>query len=74
LNRSYISAQIDAFNSINLAVSAGYLTRYLNVTEESRKALDNPSLIASDGLHFSGAEYGIWASLLLPVLERAISN
>ena len=74
LNRPYISSQIDAFNQINHGISVSYLTRYLNVTEESRKALGDPSLIAADGLHFSGEEYGIWATLLLPLLEKAISK
>jgi len=74
LNRPYISSQIDAFNQINYAISVGYLTPYLNVTDESRKALGDASLIAADGLHFSGEEYGIWATMLLPVLERAISK
>lgn len=74
LNRPYISSQIDAFNQINRDISVSYLTRYLNVTDESRKALGDPSLIASDGLHFSGEEYGIWAAQLLPLLEKAISK
>jgi lysophospholipase L1-like esterase len=74
LNRSLISTQIDAFNQINHAISVSYLTRYLNVTDESRKALGNASLTAADGLHFSGKEYGIWAALLLPLMERAISR
>lgn len=74
LDRARISSQIDAFNQINHDVSASYFTRYLNVTDESRKALSDASLIAADGLHFSGEEYGIWASLLTPLIEKAIAK
>lgn len=74
LNRASIVGQINIFNEINYDVSASYHTLYLNVTEESRKALTNTSLIAPDGLHFSGEEYGIWASMLEPLMEKAVSN
>ncbi|HZK64555.1 MAG TPA: SGNH/GDSL hydrolase family protein [Puia sp.] len=74
LNRTYISSQIDAFNKINHDVSDSYQTLYLNVTDESREALSDPSLIASDGLHFSGKEYGIWASALKPMMEKVITG
>lgn len=68
-NTALIAAQIDSFNAINLQVSMEYKINYLDVTGESRKAATDPSLIASDGLHFSGKEYGIWASLMEPVIK-----
>jgi len=61
---SLIASEIDAFNLINKKIAADYHTQYISVTEESRKALHDPSLIASDGLHFSGKEYAIWAGML----------
>ena len=30
----------------------------------SCKAANDPSLVASDGLHFSGKEYAVWAAKL----------
>jgi lysophospholipase L1-like esterase len=74
LNSKTIAAQIDAFNLINYKASADFQTRYLNVTETSRHALSNASLIASDGLHFSGTEYAIWASLLEPLMLASIGK
>jgi lysophospholipase L1-like esterase len=68
-NTSLISSQIDSFNTINRGVSMSYKVNYLDVTAESRKAANDPSLIADDGLHFSGKEYGIWASLMEPVIR-----
>jgi lysophospholipase L1-like esterase len=66
---AYIAAQIDSFNCINAAIAAAYHVNYLDVTAESRKAAVDRSLIAFDGLHFSGKEYGIWANLMVPVLR-----
>ena len=53
--------------------AADFRVNYLNVTDESRKAANDPSLVASDGLHFSGKEYAVWAmqlsALMQPVLQ-----
>ena len=67
---AYIARQIDSFNLINARVSADLHVNYLDVTAESRKAAADRSLIASDGLHFSGREYAIWANLMMPVLKE----
>ena len=66
---AYIAAQIDSFNCINARISADFRVNYLNVTAESRKAATDRSLIANDGLHFSGKEYGIWTNMMMPVLK-----
>jgi len=68
-NTTLIAAQIDSFNTINYNVSQDYQVHYLDITGESRKAAGNSSLIASDGLHFSGLEYGIWAGMMEPVMK-----
>jgi lysophospholipase L1-like esterase len=65
-----IAAQIDSFNLINHAVALQYGVTWLDVTTESRKAVADPSLIAADGLHFSGKEYGIWAARMAPVMKE----
>jgi lysophospholipase L1-like esterase len=67
---AFIAAQIDSFNLINSRISAEYHVNWLDVTAESRKAAADRSLIASDGLHFSAKEYGIWAQLMAPVLKE----
>jgi lysophospholipase L1-like esterase len=68
-NKIKIAAEIDAFNKVNRAVADAYHLQYLNVTEESRKAANDLSLVASDGLHFSGKEYSIWAHQLAPMIK-----
>ncbi len=67
-----ISAEIDAFNAINKQISASYNVNYINVTDESRKAFSDNSLLASDGLHYSAKEYAIWAALIGGVVKNII--
>lgn len=71
-NTTFIAAQIDSFNLINYKLSQDYQVHYLDITADSRKALDDPSLIASDGLHFSGKEYAIWAEKLVVVMKKIL--
>jgi lysophospholipase L1-like esterase len=73
-NTMLIASQIDSFNRINLRVSMRYKVNYVDVTAESRKAAYDPSLIADDGLHFSGKEYDIWARLMGPVISQFYSD
>lgn len=56
-----ISADIDRFNGINqtIAISAG--VHYLDITPGTRHAIDQPDLIAQDGLHPSALLYSAWA-------------
>jgi lysophospholipase L1-like esterase len=67
-----IATEIDAFNAINYRISMTYGVHWLDVTAESRKAVNDPSLIAADGLHFSGKEYAVWARLMSPVLGEIL--
>ncbi|MBS1917262.1 MAG: SGNH/GDSL hydrolase family protein [Bacteroidetes bacterium] len=71
-NVSTIATQIDAFNASNKMISENYHVHYLNVTTESRKASADPSLIASDGLHFSGKEYAIWSLMLADTIKEIL--
>ncbi|MBN9379997.1 MAG: SGNH/GDSL hydrolase family protein [Chitinophagaceae bacterium] len=69
-NTVLIASQIDSFNSINREIASAYQVPYVDITGESRKAADDPTLIAVDSLHFSGREYDIWAGMM----ERYIRN
>ncbi len=61
-----IRKQLDEFNAINLAVSAAYHVSYTYITDLTRNALTDPSLLAVDGLHPSGKAYYQWAQILAP--------
>jgi len=71
---STIGPQIDQFNAVNLAISAKARVNYLNITAISRLAATNQSLIASDGLHPSGAMYALWVQQLEPMVASEIKK
>lgn len=56
-----ICAAIDAFNAANKQIAKREKVHYIDITPHSRKAKNNLSLIASDGLHPSGKMYAYWA-------------
>ena len=59
-----IANEIDEFNNINKKISEKHRVPYIEITEGSREAKKNPTLIARDKLHPSGIEYSKWAKLL----------
>jgi len=58
--QSQITAGIDKFNAVNKRVSEENGVTYYNITDISRNGLDQPDLVASDGLHPSGKQYLRW--------------
>lgn len=42
------------------------------IFEISRQARDDPSLVAGDGLHPSGAQYRLWVDAIAPVIESLV--
>ncbi len=71
-DKTLIASEIDSFNMINKQISGDYQVNYIDITGESRKAATDLSLIASDGLHYSGKEYTIWATLLAQQIEKIL--
>jgi lysophospholipase L1-like esterase len=67
-----IRKEIDWFNNINRTVTQQFNCPYLDITPSTREGRYNSSLIASDGLHPSGAEYKRWADKLLPMLAQVL--
>jgi len=64
-----ITVQLDEFNIINKRITANYKIKYFNITEISRKGLEDPTLVAADGLHPSGKMYTLWVDLISEGLE-----
>lgn len=63
-----ISNEIDIFNSINREETGFVGAHYVDITPISRQALDDASLIASDGLHPSAKMYKLWVEKMLPMV------
>lgn len=67
-----ISAEIDRFNDVNRAMAEKYRCNYLYITDLTREARNDRSLVASDGLHPSGKEYERWAKRLAPMIKSVL--
>lgn len=66
-DREQIAKEIDQFNAVNRAETEKAGAHYIDITPISREAVNDPSLIAGDGLHPSGKMYTEWSKLALPV-------
>jgi len=71
-DRAYIAAQIDLFNNINKTISLQAGVNYLDITAYTRMAATDQSLVAYDGLHPSGKEYGVWAKDLAEKIKAIL--
>ena len=63
-----ISKEIDMFNTINREETESAGAQYVDITPISRQVLDDPTLLADDGLHPSGKMYKLWIEKTLPIV------
>lgn len=73
-NDSIIGPQIDQFNAINKAASLKAGVHYVDITDISRQAANDPALVAPDGLHPSAKMYGLWIQRLEPLVAAAVKK
>lgn len=64
-----IAIEIDAFNAIAREECRKADIAYVDITPLSRKAANDDTQFASDGLHYSGSQMKQWAELALPVVN-----
>jgi lysophospholipase L1-like esterase len=69
-----VRTEIDAFNRINKEITLGQGVQYVEITSSTREAINDPGLLASDKLHYSGKEHLRWAALLVPVIKDALKE
>ena len=63
-----ITEDLDKFNKANKEITEKMGVRYVNITDISRKGFEDPQLVASDGLHPSGKQYGLWVDRIVKEL------
>jgi lysophospholipase L1-like esterase len=68
-NLRQIATELDAFNAIAHAEALEAGARFVNITGISR---DHASLVASDGLHPSGAQYALWTQAIEPAARTVL--
>lgn len=73
-DRERVSKEIDAFNAINRQEADRLGAHYVDVTLLSRRAANDPGLIADDGLHPSSKMYSAWVAVILPVALDALGK
>ena len=61
-----ISQEIDAYNTIKRRVAKEYGIAFIDITDISREGLNNPELVAADGLHPSKEQYALWVQAIVP--------
>ncbi len=73
--REKIFDEINAYNEINRTISEKYNVMYFNITDISRLAENDSSLLANDKLHPSGEMYSEWVDFMkIQILDSLKSN
>ena len=67
-----IAKDINGFNSVNRDMSEKSGVHYSDITPVSREAINNPLLVAPDGLHPSGKMYAMWAEQAYPIVREIL--
>lgn len=71
-DKARISREIGWFNAINKQVTLNAGIKYIDITPLTLQAANDPTLLASDQLHYSGKEMQQWAALLAPALAQSL--
>ncbi|MEJ8801490.1 SGNH/GDSL hydrolase family protein [Pontibacter sp. H249] len=71
-NREQIAEEIAAFNAVAADEAQKAGVTFINITPLSEKAAEDRSLVANDGLHYSGKMHLEWAKLALQEAQKAL--
>lgn len=71
-NAESISEDIDRYNAYNRHISDSLEITYFDITPISREGLNEPDLVATDGLHPSGKMYEQWVDLMKAEVEKKL--
>lgn len=64
-----IRREIDQFNGVCELAAKKHQTHFIGITDETRKAAKDKSLLTSDQLHYSAKEHAIWAAKTAAILQ-----
>ena len=68
--KARVHEAVDQFNAINKDLTLRRNIAYIDITPLTRKAATDQTLLAADGLHYSGKEHQLWAERLAPVMLK----
>lgn len=72
-DRAQTSADIDAYNRINRAITLDMGCHYLDITASTREHANEQDYLTADKLHYSGKEYRGWAEKLAGIIHRSLN-
>ena len=61
-----------ATNDVMAQLSKGRGIVFVDIFDLSLRAADDRSLVATDGLHPSGPQYGLWVERIEPVVRQLL--
>ena len=70
----YISKDIDKYNEFAQTYCAINNITFVNITDITRQGLENPNLVASDGLHPSSLAYSFFVDRMLTIAVDKLKN
>jgi lysophospholipase L1-like esterase len=73
-DRAQIAREVDAFNAAAREEAEAAGAAWVDVTAASRRHGADPTYLAADGLHPSGAAYADWTDLILPAALAAVDS
>lgn len=71
-DRNKIAAEIDQFNKVARDECVRQGISFIDITPISRTALNDNSLVASDGLHYSGKMHQLWVNASASVVRTKL--
>jgi lysophospholipase L1-like esterase len=69
-DRDKIATEIDEYNKANKKVASAWQVHYIDITQSTREAEYDTTLVASDGLHPSAREYAKWSEKIYLVIHQ----
>lgn len=67
-----VAREIAAYNELSESICRRFDVRYYNITEISKKAATDITLLADDELHPSGSMYALWVAKIFPDVVKQI--
>ncbi len=74
IDSQLVSNEIDTYNDFAKKTSESKNVKFLNITDITRRGLNDPTLVASDGLHPSEKAYAEFVERLLPICLEIIND
>lgn len=72
-NPAKIARELDDYNREAQAICKAYNVAFIDITPESKRAAQDPSLVAEDGLHPSGKMYKEWVDEMYSTVKSMIN-